>query len=40
MFETQQDRPEPADFRPESWRDVIGLAIALFGLALLVAAVV
>ena len=36
----QQDLPTPADFRPANWRDVIGLAMALIGLALLVAAIV
>jgi hypothetical protein len=28
--------PEPGDFRPGSWRDVVGLLIALIGLALVV----
>ena len=28
--------PEPGDYRPASWRDVVGLLMALVGLALLV----
>ncbi len=28
--------PEPGDFHPGSWRDVVGLLIALVGLALIV----
>jgi hypothetical protein len=28
--------PEPGDYRPTSWRDVVGLLMALIGLALLV----
>ena len=27
--------PEPGDYRPTSWRDVVGLLMALIGLALL-----
>ena len=33
---TQRDLPRPGDFRPESWRDVVGLLVALIGLVLLV----
>jgi hypothetical protein len=28
--------PEPGDFRPGSWRDIVGLLMALVGLALVV----
>jgi hypothetical protein len=28
--------PEPGDYRPQSWRDVVGLLMALVGLALVV----
>ena len=28
--------PEPGDYRPASWRDVVGLLMALIGLSLLV----
>jgi hypothetical protein len=28
--------PEPGDYRPASWRDVVGLLMALIGLALFV----
>ena len=28
--------PEPGDYRPASWRDVVGLLMALIGLVLLV----
>jgi hypothetical protein len=28
--------PEPGDYRPASWRDVVGLLMALIGLALVV----
>jgi hypothetical protein len=28
--------PEPGDYRPGSWRDVVGLVMALVGLALIV----
>jgi hypothetical protein len=28
--------PEPGDFRPGSWRDLVGLLMVLIGLALIV----
>jgi hypothetical protein len=40
MFGTHHHLPEPGNFRPVTWRDVIGLAIALIGLALLVVSLV
>jgi hypothetical protein len=34
--QTRQDLPDPGDYRPERWRDVVGLLVALLGLALMV----
>jgi len=34
--QTHKGLPEPGDFRPGSWRDVVGLLMALIGLALVV----
>jgi hypothetical protein len=36
VHQTHKGLPEPGDFRPRSWRDVVGLLIALIGLALVV----
>jgi hypothetical protein len=36
VHQTHRDLPEPGDFRPGSWRDVVGLLMALIGLALVV----
>jgi hypothetical protein len=36
LHQTQKGLPEPGDYRPASWRDVVGLLMALVGLALLV----
>jgi hypothetical protein len=36
MHQTHKGLPGPGDFRPGSWRDVVGLLIALIGLALVV----
>ena len=36
VHQTHKGLPEPADFRPGSWRDVVGLLMALIGLALVV----
>ena len=34
--QTHEGLPEPGDYRPGSWRDVVGLVMALVGLALIV----
>ena len=34
--QTHEGLPEPGDYRPQSWRDVVGLLMALVGLALVV----
>jgi hypothetical protein len=34
--QTHKGLPEPGDFRPGSWRDVVGLLMVLIGLALVV----
>ena len=36
VHQTHKGLPEPGDFRPGSWRDVVGLVMALLGLALIV----
>ena len=36
VHQTHKGLPEPGDFRPGSWRDVVGLLMALIGLALVV----
>ena len=36
VHQTHKGLPETGDFRPGSWRDVVGLLIALIGLALVV----
>jgi hypothetical protein len=36
VHQTHKGLPEPADFRPGRWRDVVSLLIALIGLALIV----
>ena len=36
VHQTHYGLPEPGNFRPGSWRDVVGLLIALIGLALVV----
>jgi hypothetical protein len=36
VHQTHNGLPELGDFRPGSWRDVVGLLIALIGLALAV----
>jgi len=36
VHQTHKGLPEPGDFRPGSWRDVVGLLMALVGLALIV----
>jgi hypothetical protein len=35
-YQARKGLPEPGDFRPGSWRDVVGLLMALVGLALIV----
>lgn len=37
---TQHDLPEQGDFRPDDWRDLVGLAVAFGGLALILAATI
>ena len=34
--QTPKGLPEPGDYHPGSWRDVVGLLMALVGLALVV----
>jgi hypothetical protein len=34
--QTHKSLPEPGDYRPGNWRDVVGLLMALIGLALVV----
>jgi hypothetical protein len=36
VHQTHKGLPEPGDFRPGGWRDVVGLVMALIGLALVV----
>jgi hypothetical protein len=36
VHQTHYGLPEPGNFRPGSWRDVVGLLIALIWLALVV----
>jgi hypothetical protein len=37
VHQTHKGLPEPGDFRPgRNWRDVVGLLVALIGLALVV----
>jgi hypothetical protein len=36
VHQTQKGLPEPGDYRPGSWLDVVGLLVALVGLALVV----
>ena len=36
VHQTQKGLPEPGDYRPGSWLDVVGLLMALIGLALVV----
>ena len=36
VHQTHYGLPEPGNFRPGSWRDVVGLLIALIGLVLVV----
>jgi hypothetical protein len=36
VHQTHKGLPEPGDFRPGSWRNVVGLVMALLGLALIV----
>lgn len=37
VHQTHKGLTEPGDYRPASWRDAVGLLIALIGLALVVA---
>ena len=34
VHQTHKSLPEPGDYRPASWRDAVGLLMALVGLAL------
>ena len=36
VHQTHKGLPEPGHYRPGSWRDVVGLVMALIGLALVV----
>jgi hypothetical protein len=36
VHQAHKGLPEPGDYRPGSWRDVVGLLMALVGLALIV----
>ena len=36
VHQAHKGLPEPGDYRPGSWRDVVGLGMALVGLALIV----
>jgi hypothetical protein len=36
VHQTHNGLPEPGDYRPGIWRDVVGLLVALIGLALVV----
>jgi hypothetical protein len=36
VHQIRKGMPEPGDYRPGSWRDVVGLLMALVGLALVV----
>ena len=37
---TRHDLPDQGDFRPDDWRDLVGLIVALSGLALILMAFV
>ena len=38
-YQARKGLPEPSDFRAGRWRDVVGLLMALIGLALVVSMV-